>query len=87
MRAFGICVAISIVAALAIILGSLSALGIEITDEVVIGLTMLVVPLSLMSGALMVQFKTINIYAGAVLCSVVTLVGTILLALLASGLK
>lgn len=87
LRAFGICAVVGMVSAFATILAFLSALGIEITDDVVIGLGLLAVPLSLLAAALVAPFRTINIYAGAALCSFITLVGTLVLAYLASGLE
>jgi hypothetical protein len=84
LQTFGLCAVTGAVTTLALICGLLLAAGESITGLIVLGLTMVAIPLSTLSGAVIAQFRTVRAYAGAAACSLITLIGTVTICLLAA---
>jgi hypothetical protein len=84
LRVFYICVATSIITVFGIVLGALFVFG-ELPNKAILGLSVLVIPPSIIVGAVISQFRGISVIVGAIICTLTTLVATVVLALLASG--
>ncbi|HEV8334524.1 MAG TPA: hypothetical protein VGQ22_24085 [Steroidobacteraceae bacterium] len=84
LRMFWLCAVTGAVTTFALIVGLLLAVGESVTGLIVLGLTIITIPLSALSGAVIAQFRTVRAYAGAAACSLITLVGTVAICLLAA---
>ena len=84
LRMFWLCAVTGAATTLALILGLLRVGGETVTGIMLLGLTVVTLPLSVLSGAVIAQFRSLRAYAGAAACALITLVGTVTICLLAA---
>ena len=84
LRMFWLCAVTGAVTTLVLIVGLLLAAGETVAGEILLGLTVVATPLSALSGAVIAQFSNLRAYAGAAACTLITLIGTVTICLLAA---